>query len=282
MATAIHAARAAALLGLVSCGARTDPGVEVGGSCPPSGGWVDVSSSSDEDDPGYIMFGDFWFGRSCEPGSPPRCMHEERGSCTLDVCDPAGGRLPKASAGTITLGWGANTKQMSPPGDNVSSGYFASGADPLWESTPLDLTITATGGDTPPFSMTVPAPGTIDVSSPSGDDLSWARDSDLQVSWTGGLPGGHAGVMISFWEGASGGSFFNASLTCSFPVEGRTGSVPAAMLSRIAKGSFAEVYIMSENRSELVLDGWELGMSAWSFGRVATGDHKSAWSVRFE
>ncbi|HXJ20870.1 MAG TPA: hypothetical protein VMT03_11620 [Polyangia bacterium] len=151
---------------------------------------------------------------------------------------PQAGKIAFGSPDSLDLPLSPNPDGTYPPND-LSGGLLFDSGDPQ--------AVVAAGGDVPPFSMQVNAPGCVGLSRPAMIPLAAdaavgspryliPRGQDLALAWTGGEAGAVVGVdLIS--TSPSG----VVDVACSFPAGAGQGSIPQPALSWLDAG--AEGYL---------------------------------------
>jgi hypothetical protein len=185
--------------------------------------------------------------------------------CSVELCTwppPPDGGPP--TVGDLTLQYETTNESMSPN----AYGYELSGNGLLWAAGSEPVTIAATGGEVPPFAISVPAPGYIDVSAPTFPEnaafpMVIPTNVDLVAAWSGGEPGADVVVRAE----ASG----DVIVECRFPIEALSGAVPAVALQQIAT-RMGSLFIYAETSSKQDLQGGQLSLAASSFGKVSTSE----------
>lgn len=204
-----------------------------------------------------------------------RC-HElaKSGDCAVYACDPSDGGegTPTVhSAGTITIASATldGGSVEAPP--SFSNSYFYDN-DPFWTAPGQTITVSATaGGDLPAFGpVTITSPEDGSLMSPncrqlsdagvSGECGSYARDSALPLSWSGGA--GSASAALEFVD-VPNNAF---ALVCSFDAGASSSSIAPALLSKLPAGQYL---LLFESEAQKVV---KVGEYSITISAAYTGD----------
>lgn len=97
------------------------------------------------------------------------------------------------------------------------------------------------------------------------------RDSDLTVSWTGGLPGSFVSIFGSSYihQGCplNNGCDVYVSFVCSAPVSAGRVQVPASVLSSLLPAANGRLWVINKIFRRFEAPGLDLGLSSFSVGR---------------
>lgn len=212
-----------------------------------------------------------------EPSPVSSTTEDLGGGCTMTTAqllvEPGMGAFPQyRDAGDIRIEGGAA------PIDIVRSGtsfYDSVTTDTrLWDGGAA-LTITAAGGaDIDPFSVSVEAPATIQVTSPTlnlggAPPIDVDRSADLTVTWMAGTGGEDVSVRVI---GPEVEGEPNVTIECRFAPAAGTGTVPAAALGRINRAGMGILGVDVSSERTIAAGAWgnvSIEMSAaavWATG----------------
>jgi hypothetical protein len=157
------------------------------------------------------------------------CLVEEGGGCTGVFCSEPTEDSTKyvEGAGTLSLTAGVLSCPFVPLGGGYACILIESA---LWTTGGTPVSLSASGGDVPAFSMQL-------ISSPTVQVTSWApgtqsltiSEAGFSLDWTPGAPGSLFDVSL---QDATG----HTSVDCRWPIEQGHGTVPVALLNMIRKG----------------------------------------------
>lgn len=201
----------------------------------PDGGSPDGSSSG-----GTISGGDFLIGEDTLVGSASDvyagglfALYPANGTCPPAPAVPSGCSYddcysgPKSekalSAGTVSVTGGTPTMTMT---QNSQGAYSFSQQTGELAGSGM-LTFSATGGDVPAFTVSIPKIAYASLTAPA-QNQNVPRSQDLTVSWTGGTPG--ASVYLRVLNNQQ-------EVTCVFDAAAGTGTVPSALLQKLPAAS---------------------------------------------
>ncbi len=203
-----------------------------------------------------------------------RCPLTRLGPCEIEACAPATEPSPAAHphAGLLEVEGGAQDLSLSPRQDGwyvwTSPAPFFGGDDPL--------TVSTTGDIVPPFSMTLAAPESVEITSPlftPGVVPELDRAGGLTVTWLGG--GADTSVLV-WLRGKAGANTLTAQ--CAFDTSNRSGHVPAAVLERLLDDE-AQLTALARNRADVTLQGWEVYVSLEEPARQwGAGPERPVWT----
>ena len=188
--------------------------------------------------------------------SDAQCTSMTMGSCAASILGPRPNAPAIASAGTLSVTGGAMPLMQSPDGSGAYPIVRVS--SPLWAGGE-SLSVSASGGEVPPFATTLIAPGEMTVTSPAwpaGGPTTIARADDLALAWNG------SGVGVVD-VGLVGGSTATqaAEIHCRFPLSAGQGVVPAAMLANLPAGSSGALLIFAMTPTTLTEGAWSVDVS---------------------
>lgn len=175
-------------------------------------------------------------GISGDGGVSNGCVFATHGPCRSYSCPkqqsgqppPPGPDYVSRSAGDLTLTGGTAVILLS-PGPNGVYAQVSSTGQPLW-SQAQTLKLTAAGAWVPPFEQTLEVPGQPLLLTPVEpiDTLHVSRSNDWVLTWAAAIYGRVDVSLSSFDDGVVYG------VSCSYPSNLGTGTVPAAALATMA------------------------------------------------
>ena len=207
-----------------------------------------------------------------------RCTTSEEGSCRVTACD-LGGPAPDAGptedagailtphAGEITIG--ATPITLTPTSDGVYATKTLT--EKIWDT--ADFSVKAAGATVPAFEKLLQVPASITLTAPVLPDAPAKaeidRSADLALTWTGGGGGVvTASAITSLLEGTTLKK--SATVSCTYPANAGTGTIPAAALGKllVGDGSFVAT---SASQEQLDVDGWKITIQAVPGGSGKSG-----------
>jgi hypothetical protein len=173
------------------------------------------------------------------------------------------GLQPYASAGKITVG-GLMVNGAAMPVDLtvMDMGMFAGQYNALQAFMPLfsggeAVTVSAAGGEVPPFAGQVSAPSQPTMTAPAltGGNVMLSRSQDLKFAWSGGSGQLRFAMTVQPAMGAPAG------LDCSWSVGDGSGTIPAGALQMMPVGSGQGVLSVMSS-STLTAGSWSVQLAA--------------------
>jgi len=174
-----------------------------------------------------------FIGRTAATSS---CTVTNDGVCVLYEC-PTTGPAPTVryeSAGRVTISGGTGAPiVMNPNPDRTYPPASFTEATPRWSSGAA-ITITASGASVPAFTLRGTFPSELTplsptpMMTPTGLRISATRSAGLRFTWTGERSG-EAVAGLSQVVGTT-----SRSISCRFPAAGRSGTMSAALMSRLS------------------------------------------------
>lgn len=224
---------------------------------PTKGGTVTLmQTSSATGQPQWLFVAGFAGASSSQPSS--QCSQQVQGECTLSDCtydtrQKPLGPSPQRSAGTLSL-YGA----LFPLTIAFDAGGLyqqAGGAGQLWTEGGA-LTVTAPGGDVPPFSFSLPRMGLVRVTSPVAPNARIVVDRRVpfNVTWTGSSVGEVWLSVLSFEQ--LGALHHTVSLACTYPAGQGGASVPALLLGRMLPGPAGSISVSGKVTTQARAGEW--------------------------
>lgn len=172
-------------------------------------------------------------------GAPPACTSSMVAGCKIVICPGGGASEPVfVSAGDLSVdGLTDSSGKMSSVGPihpDADLTYYSSIDFAQQKSFAGGETITvkASGGDLPAFTVTAPAPHLITQTTPDpGGSVTMDASSDFQVAW---MSGGDGTVVITLQAALDDtADHATAQVTCELPASAGKGVVPTAVLQKL-------------------------------------------------
>jgi len=203
------------------------------------------------------------------------CQTTTSGSCQLITdCTPSdtpNGTVNLVDAGAISVtGLDPSPVTLGMPTSNqgyVSPAYAAY----LWTaSTPVTVTVTGSPS-VPAYTMSITAPNPITVTAPTsvsvgadGPTYRIARDTDLIVTWTGGVDGT---VTVNLISGTAPNG---VGVICSVDAATGTVTIPASLMTNL--GASGGLVVGVETAAYEMVNDWQMGFQAQVIGAQGTVD----------
>lgn len=246
-------------------------GAGSGSGTPTKGGGVYVSSFDTGDGQGFGSVSASFYDNSTSTidagdagsGGVTGCQRIEEGSCYLLLCPSSGGpigSLPNPrTAGTIQVSTVSGTSVTLAP---AADGTYPpeSGNTPFWF--PGDtVSVEAGGADVPAFSVSVPAPSSIEITAPiDGPSIDVDASVDLSFAWTGSGPSaGKVLVSLSSNDTAAG---LTGVLGCELDPGAGQGTMPASLLGKLPPSNLAALSVSVVSRTSIDAGGYAVELVA--------------------
>jgi hypothetical protein len=198
------------------------------------------------------------------------CASHDTNGCRVSSCPTQAATPMPNSAGTITIGGGAQPVTLMPRA-NGSYVPFQDSTHLIWSGGQM-LTVMATGDVVPAFSQTIVGPDSVSLT--SSVPITIDRSRDLTVTWTAATNGE---VEIDFFNLDPGGAT-DSSASCSFPASAGTATVSSAVLTQISTGKGSMV-MYSKSEQTTVSGDWLVGLRLQDYAGTADGQRCSLTPV---
>ena len=180
------------------------------------------------------------------------------------------------SAGTVRIG--GTAPEFTLTYDRASQKYAPVPAVPtdqaLFEGGDT-VTFSAAGDVAPAFKASLVAPTSVSVTTPAlaAGALSIDTNRDLTFAWTGSSAGELSFNVRSQTSGA-GAVLASTLVSCRFPASGGTGTIPSALLQRLAKTDATTAATLTTDLSsarEVVVGDYDIHLAVGSVATTADG-----------
>ena len=174
--------------------------------------------------------------------------------------------LPAASAGTISATFETSSYSLEM---GASGLYQATDIQRLWGQAGVEVVVTGSGDDVPPFRLSVSAPAAVTLLSPvsvADTPLELASASHFPLAWT---PGASGDVRVAIYDL----EFKRArpALFCTYPAEWGTAVIPSAALMEMELGGPYVFRLAGTAETSTSAGDWTVVMSTMAFGTANDG-----------
>jgi hypothetical protein len=196
------------------------------------------------------------------------CAQRTEGPCTVKVCQADAGTAPVAvSAGDVTASGGTGAPIVAHASSSAS--YSAGLPMPAsrWHAGDM-VTISAAGDTVPAFSVMLPFPSALAMTTPAAPGNSFPpfdHTMDLAFTWSPTTGSNDAHIVIQQSRPDAG-----VTVACRFDRSAGTGTVPAAAMSDLQPG-MAIVVAEAQNAQTVMAGGFAVNVRTASIAMLSIG-----------
>ncbi|WP_394831437.1 hypothetical protein LVJ94_33485 [Pendulispora rubella] len=206
--------------------------------------------------------------------SSAECTTRTEGACTISKCKATGGDggLEKyLPAGTLTVSGGllaASGVVLQPDADNF---YHKVESGKAWNPGQR-ISVKSSGAQVPAFEVSVSTPDTLTLEAPAvpakDQAMSIKRSTGLELRWSGAK---ETKYVTLFTTDATGAGNPNVSVSCTFPANANTTSIPASALNELPAGE-TYLFASARNQATTLVNGKSVALHARAVARSRSGE----------